>query len=140
MNNPSMSHPADSPHARLDTAKRPTEKTKYDDVLLKLEAQSVWVYLVIERRKEMTSGGLHMPISARDMFARVLSIGPEVTKFKGKVGDLVTFKDGVTAIPLNYIGYVKDDYSFAHELNVVGSLPEGTEVPRIFQTEPAKDK
>jgi len=134
MNHPGMSQPADSPHAILDKAQRPTELTKYDEVLLKMEAQSIWVYVVVERRKEMTSGGLYMPKSAKDMFARVLHVGPEVTKTKVKPGDLVIFKDGVQAIPLNYVNYVKDDYTFVHELNIIGKVADGAEIPRIYET------
>lgn len=135
MNHPGMSQPANSPHAALDHSKRPEQPTKYDEALLALKAQSFWVYVVIERRREMTSGGLYIPKAAKDMFARVIDVGPEVSKVKVKPGDLLMFTNGVSAIPLNYIQYVKDDYSFVHEGHVLGVMPEGAAVPHVFETD-----
>lgn len=135
MNHPGMSQPDNSPHRALDTTPRPSELTKYDKMFLKMKAQTFWVYVVIERRNEKTTGGLYIPRAAKDMLARVIDVGPKVTEVDLKPGDLVIFKDGVQAIPMNYIQYVKDDYSFVHQNNIIGKLPEGEDVPRVFDTE-----
>jgi hypothetical protein len=105
---------------------------KWDRMCEGLVAQGKWIILATERGLEKSGAGIYMP-PKRDVFSRVLSIGPEAQKdFPDlKKGDRVTFKEGFKALPDGYEKVTSRDYSIVWGQNIMSVIPADVEVARL---------
>lgn len=105
---------------------------KWDAYLEKVEALGPWVLVVTEGGKDKSSGGIHILRPKKETFSRVISVGPDVKKIPIKIGDRIIFREGFNAMPKDYESLPSKTYTFVFEPNIIGLIPDDTDVPDLL--------
>jgi co-chaperonin GroES (HSP10) len=97
-----------------------------------VDAVGPWILVVTEGTPEMSSGGILVPRSGKEMFSRVVSVGADVKTVPVKVGDRVIYREGFNAMPKEHETLPKNTFTLVFEPNILAIIRNGVEIPSIL--------